>query len=69
MKKLFCILLSALMLLSMTARLAESATLNAEPFDWGEAITSLTIELDEPIEGTPEVKVEATVTSTPSSPT
>jgi predicted esterase len=62
MKKLFCILLSALMLLSVTAGLAESATLNAEPFDWGEAITSLTIDLDEPVEGTPEVKVEATVT-------
>ena len=62
MKKLCCILVVALMLLSATAGLAESATLNAECFDWGEAITSITIELDEPVEETPEVKVEATVT-------
>ena len=62
MKKMLCILLSSLLVLSAAAGLAESATLNAECFDWGEAITSLTIEMDEPVEGTPEVKVEATVT-------
>ena len=62
MKKLLCILLSALLMLSAAAGLAESAALNAECFDWGEAITSITIEMDEPVEGTPEVKVEATVT-------
>jgi len=62
MKKLCCVLVALALLAVCASALASEAILNAEPFDWGEAITSITINLDEAPAETPEVKVEATVT-------
>lgn len=62
MRKLLVFLTTLALLATPAMALAEGATLNAECFDWGEAITSITVELDAPVEGVPEVTVEATVT-------
>ncbi|MBQ6173372.1 MAG: alpha/beta hydrolase fold domain-containing protein [Clostridia bacterium] len=62
MKKLCCLLLTALLVGVCAFALADSAVLNAEPFDWGEAITSITVTFDEAPAEITDVKVEATVT-------
>lgn len=62
MKKLCSLLLTVLFLTVCAFALADSAVLNAEPFDWGEAITSITVTFDEAPAEITDVKVEATVT-------
>ncbi|MBR5345003.1 MAG: hypothetical protein IK127_04185 [Clostridia bacterium] len=62
MKKLVCILVATLMVALCAGALADSATLNAEPFDWGEAITSITVTFDEAPAEITDVKIEATIT-------
>lgn len=62
MRKLWCLLLVLALSVIGAAALADTAVLNAEPFDWGEAITSITVTFDEPPAEITDVKVEATVT-------
>ncbi len=62
MKKLCCILVAVFMVALCAGALADSATLNAEPFDWGEAITGITVTFDEAPAEITDVKIEATIT-------
>ena len=62
MKKLCCILAVVLATALCAVAFADSATLNAEPFDWGEAITSITVTFDEAPAEITDVAVAVTAT-------
>ena len=62
MKKLVSILVALMMVSLCAVAMADYANLNAEPFDWGEAITSITVVFDEAPAEITDLKVEATIT-------